>query len=182
MCALNDAGPPDLQDRKERDDVYRVSWALKPLLGKNAKPADRKLAAQVLQTWGTRDNVADLSANVRNADEPEVRLACAVALAAIGDERGIEAIASRLNDPWDCQHGIIPLLIEIGPRAEGAVRDCLVSDRPRTVISACQVLEKIGTRRSISALKELAADKPPYRNHAQAALAAIDERERKRGG
>jgi hypothetical protein len=92
-CSLGNAGPPlDLQEQKEKDDVYRVSWALKPLLATNAAPADRKLAAQALQTWGTRDNVEDLCANVRHASDLDVRIESGKALASIGDERGVAAL------------------------------------------------------------------------------------------
>jgi serine/threonine protein kinase len=167
---------PALRRLQENDDVYRVSWALKPLLGKSATAADRKLAAQALQTWGTRDNVADLSACVRQAYEADVRYESARALAAIGDKDGIEAIASRLEDPWDSGKGIVPLLIKIGPKAELAVRDYLTSDRSCAVVGACQVLKEVGTRRSVAALKELMSEKPAYRNQARAALDAIYER------
>jgi serine/threonine protein kinase len=180
--ALGDAGPDrklNLQRMEDNDEILQVSKALNRLLGNDAPPADKKLAAQAMQKWGAEANVEALIPFAGGNEEGifDRRIEVHKALAAIGDERGVAAVASQLPSPWDRPRGTAKALIAFGPKADREVRKYLEKDDPPTQQAACEVLKEVGTRESLPALRRLLISRNPFlRQAADAAIRAIDAR------
>ena len=180
MRRLGDAGPDagELARREKDDDILRVSKALNPLLGKDAQRADYKLAGQAMQKWGTEENVEPLIAHVGGTEFGvfDMRIEIAKALAAIGDVRGVAAVAKRLEDHHDRQKGISAALVAFGSTAEPEMIKYLSHSMFYIRQEACKVLKQIGTRESIEPLQRLSTDFHA-KGAAAEAIAAISERE-----
>jgi hypothetical protein len=183
--ALGEAGPNQaaMARLQDNDDILNVSRALNPLL-QDKSPTNKKLAAQALQKWGTEENVQDLANNIAVAESGvfDLRIEIAKALAFIGDERGIAAVATRLADIHDSSRGIISVLVSCGPKAEPEVRKYLTDSKANVLTKrhACQVLKEIGTQESIKDLESLADSNNPF--YAAEARAAIDAIRKRRKG
>jgi serine/threonine protein kinase len=172
--------PRNVQEEAERnDDILQVSRALNPLLRDNAT-TNKKAAALAMQRWGTEENVPELIANVGIPEwgVVDLRIEIARALAAIGDERGIAAVASRLGDLYD-RPRVIPVLISFGTKAEPEMIKCLGNKDQNIVLAACKVLKEIGTEKSLAPLEKVAVPQGLLEGDARAAIDAIKARQEK---
>lgn len=100
-----------------------VSKALEEPLGDPVNGETRKSAATALRTWGTKDNVPALIAEMDNKNDPfhGSQQACMDALARLKDPRGAEAVAAHLPDFGFGRPAVVSALREMGPVAEKAV-------------------------------------------------------------
>jgi HEAT repeat protein len=158
-----------------------VSLALDPLVaGEDLRV--RKSGCDAMQKWGTPANVPSLILAVNGGEFGvfDLRISAARALAAIGDERGFAAIASRLESSWDTGRGLIEILVSLGPRAEDAVLPHLSDKQVHTRRAALQVIKQIGTAKSLPALEKL-RDDPFLRRDVPTAIAAVKARSGKTG-
>ncbi len=188
------AGKGKLEEAESTDPIIAVSKGLDPVLA-DANYRAREQAVLALRTWGTPVNVPKLAAMLDDGEENgvfDLRINTAKTLAAIGDPAGVPAVAGRLTDPWDSAHGIVDILVSFGRPAEDAVIPLLgwkegtrkgrfPESDPRH--NAILVLEKIGTRKSVEALKDL-KKAPGYgsgrgRDSVDRAIAEIEKRIKK---
>jgi serine/threonine protein kinase len=169
--------------RAEADDeLLAVSKGLNPLLN-DAHYGARKEVVLALRKWGTAENVPTLAKILDDGQEGGVfdfRIDVAKTLAAIGDPRGIPAVAKRLEDTgWDLRRGIIQVVQEFGPAAEDETLKYLdAKQQGETRKAAVLVLEKIGGKKSLEALKKLEGDKGMEREVKQS-ITAIEKRLKK---
>jgi hypothetical protein len=163
-----------LAQAREQDEIWRVSCSLLPLM-KYGDLESQKLAAMACQKWGTAEDVPDLIGllNAGGYGADTVRLNAAMALAHIGDERGIAPVAERLKDGWDRSRGIVEALVAFGPKAEKYVWPYL-SD-PHAKKYAIEVLQQIGTAKSIPELRKLTTGTFPSKE-AETAIKVIEAR------
>jgi hypothetical protein len=132
----------------------------------------RLAAVEALGTWGTADSVPLLVPLTGNYNG-ELRWAAIDALAKLGDERGAEAIATRLKEPGDRQEAARALK-GMGGKAEKAVVGSLRNADAAVRREACAVLEQVGTKESTRALEKATHDPDEgVRRAAEAALKAV---------
>jgi serine/threonine protein kinase/HEAT repeat protein len=174
-------GGAALAVQEKRDEIAQVSEALNPLL-RSEQRTDHMLAAQAMLKWGTPANIDALSTALSDTNERgvfNVRITLCKALAAIGDPRGVPAVAGRLEDHWDRSNGLTSILISFGKAAEPEMIKVLRSDRDWSVKQeACAVLKAVGTKDCLDALDETVNDaKHPFVTQAaKAAMAAVETR------
>lgn len=130
--------------------------------------------------WATKDNVpfmlkllADDSDPTDIHKNPEHII---MAFGRLKDERGIDLIAQRL-DHFVAREKAKECLISFGPVAEDSVLNQLKHKEHEVRSAACEVLEKIGTKKSLLALKEIVAKKDFFvKDKANNAIKAINQR------
>jgi HEAT repeat protein len=166
--ALNDLSRanPDSPRRAE------VAGAVAPLLG-DPEPNTRAAAARALGVWGTGEDVPALA---KALDDPEraVQRQALDALVKLKDPRASAPVAALLaNDAL--RHDAVRALRTIGNDAEDEVANLLRHPEADVRLAACQVLQSIGTKASIPALRRLLTDpKKEVASAARAAASAID--------
>jgi serine/threonine protein kinase len=178
--ARGGAGPkPNVLEQVElADDILQVSITLNPLL-KDSSSANKKAAALAMQRWGTEENVPDLIASVDGAENGvwDMRVEIAKALAAIGDERAIPAVANQvMKSQYDRSRGMTSSLVAFGAKAETEVRKYIGKGTNFVERNtALDILKDIGTQASIPELEAIANDKKDILSNRQArsALDAI---------
>jgi hypothetical protein len=132
-----------------------VLLAVKKMINARVRFSPRAQAVRVLTVWGTTEEVPYL---LRLLDDTDygVQEAVIVALGKMKDIRAADMLALRLNS---AQRGIAgEALKEIGPAAEGIVREQLKSTDRNARIEAIKVLKVIGSSASQKDLIELAND------------------------
>jgi HEAT repeat protein len=133
---------------------------------------------KVLALWANENDVPALIGALDD-DAAGVRREAFVALGQIKDERAVGPVARHLAGPDLADHSAaVRTLKQIGSIAEREVVKYLGADDIRARERACQVLQTIGTRVSIPALSRAASVRSPVSRTAQAALKAIQARER----
>jgi len=162
--------------RAKVDEARRaeVARAVEPLLA-DENQFVRKAAVEALGTWGTKESVALLLPMVETKDT-FVRWEAFKTLAKLQDERAAEPIARRLLEPSD--RGFVSrALQDLGSKAEKAIHPYLKEKDLFTRLTACQILEKIGTKESKAALEEASKDENiGVSSTAKRALKAIEGR------
>jgi predicted Zn finger-like uncharacterized protein len=136
-----------LPDAARRAEVAR---ALEPLLNDPDQFA-RATVIEALGIWGTKESVPLL---IKAMSPKETRNDAMKALGRLKDERAIEPIAGRLEDPFD-RGAAADALKAFGRAAEKAVLERLSHLDGGVRQEACRILEVIGTRESIPALKRV---------------------------
>jgi hypothetical protein len=160
-------------DPAHHDEVVKV---LEPLLA-DLVATTRALAVKALAAWANPDDVPALIAALEDQDGG-VRRAAIQSLGRIKDERAVEPLARQMADPNASVHNdAVRALRQMGSIAEVEVIKYLNSDDVRTRERACQVLQIIGTKKSVRALTRAATGKLASSRSAQAALKAINARE-----
>lgn len=157
----------NLQPDQRRDEVAR---ALEPLLG----DPDRNVrfhAVRALAVWATAANIDALIAALDTADHGMVE-PCVAALAQIQDPRAAAAIAAQLPTHT---FAAARALKSLGPTAEEPTLKFLKSPDAGVRRAACEVLQAVGSQKSLRELKKL-ADDVFVRNQAEAAFYAIQTR------
>jgi hypothetical protein len=154
----------------------RVVKALEPLLVDPAATT-RASAVKALAAWANPDDIPTLISALEDQDVG-VRRAAIQALGRIKDERTVEPVARLMADSNASVHNdAVRALRQMGSIAEAEVVKYVDSNDVRTRERACQVLQIIGTKKSIRALTRAAAAKSASSRPAQAALKAINTRE-----
>jgi predicted Zn finger-like uncharacterized protein len=156
------------------DEKYRAEVAplLEPLLAEKDNPT-REAGAKALAVWATRDNIPRMIQGLSDRHEP-CRSALIDALGRLKDERGLEAIAGRLQ--WD-RAKVSANLVAAGPIAEKAVWPALASKDAGVRLEACKILKAIGGKDSIEPLKKALADRDAgVKAAADDAMKAVSER------
>jgi HEAT repeat protein len=115
----------------------------------------RNAAAEAVKVWATADNLQQLIDMVES-DDRSVRHDVIEALAALKDPRGAEAIVKTFTDSGDRYHARRHLSA-MGPAAEHAVLPYMKHPDYAIAREAIEVIKQVGTTKSISALRELAA-------------------------
>jgi serine/threonine protein kinase len=135
----------------------------------------RSHAARALGVWGSADDVPALL-RVLQDGEPQPRWGAIEALARLGGERAIEAVAERLADFLD-RGAASKALQGLGAQAEPAIRGQLTSADDGARLEACKLLQTLGTRASVADLETAARDpNGQVSQAAQEALKAIASR------
>jgi hypothetical protein len=141
--------PPD----ERRSEVLKI---LEPLTG-DQYPLLHDKATEAFCKWATKDNVPVLLRLI-NASEPGARVKAAMkTMAKLKDERGIAPIAARLKD-FFVRGEAKEALIAYGPMAEDEVIKLLRQTNNDARNEACEILEKIGTAKSLPVLEQAAQD------------------------
>jgi hypothetical protein len=156
-----------------------VMQALGPALSA-ASPTLRVAAVKALAAWASE---ADVPALIRPLDdeEPAVRRQALEALGRFRDARAVPYVARHLADPdARTQRDAVQALKQMGAIAEREVVRYLEATDAKVRERACQVLQVIGTRDSIPSLRRAASGRSSASRAAQAALRAIDARDRQR--
>jgi HEAT repeat protein len=130
--------------------------ALRPLIYAGKTTDLRGAAARALGRWGTADDEPAL-ATLLNDPSPDVKAGALDGLAALKDERGAEAVAEQLTSLSD-REGARKALETMGPVAEKAVVQKLKNPDADVRIEACHILEGIGTKGCLAALRQAKQD------------------------
>ncbi|MFO0879210.1 MAG: protein kinase [Gemmataceae bacterium] len=167
-------------EARQADDILQVSLALEPLLRSPSFTA-RMRSVQALQKWGTSDNVPELIQMLQGkADGGMLNFHSEVArtLAAIGDPRGIPPLVARLTA--DRSPAVLDAVATFGVRAEPELLRALNSSVALGTRENCsRALEKVGTEKSLPALRKIASDQKALsttRKVAEQAIQAITAR------
>ncbi len=138
----------------------------------------RQAGQVLLANYGTREHLPLLLRALKEADDASTRMAVARGLGRLQDPRAAEPLAELLASGQSDQSSfyrrestVAEALIKIGPPAEGAVLALLKEKHTETRILACNVLKQIGSKKSLSALKELTAN--PVKELSEAAAEAV---------
>jgi len=164
-----------LLEARPDDRRSMVSPRLLPLV---ISPNDRvrEQAALALGKWHDADAVPALLEHLdERTDSQSARRGAMAALGYIGDPRGAEAVTRWIALETEAAKAA---LIDMGEVAEPHMIDALKHRDPQANIAAAQVLQEIGTQRSLSALysaSQLRGDEQ-VRAAAKQAHAAVMER------
>lgn len=144
-----------LANARPADRHGEVVSALTPAL-KDSEWSVREGAARALGVWGST-NVTPLLIPCLDDPQMSVRWAAMNSLGALKDSRAAVPLARRVQDETDSM--IAARAIQaLGSPAEDAVLPLLKDKNEQVRREACQILQEIGTRKSIDALTPLAAD------------------------
>jgi hypothetical protein len=135
---------------KHRDEVLK---ALAPLLT-DTDLFTRSSGAKALGTWGNNDSVTTLLKMLDDRDF-SVRWAVFDALATLQNKRAIEPLAKALATGKDTFRVALALRA-FGAAAEEAVAGLLADPNAGTQREAAQLLQEIGTRKSVRDLEKVA--------------------------
>lgn len=146
---------------KTADPKFRAEVA--KLVGPRLADGDgktRENAAQALIVWGTQENVPQLIAVLTDKSD-KLRHNALDALLPLKDARCAEAVAERLGADFNKDTPKAKaVLVALGKAAEPAVIKQLDASKNKQVrITACQILEEIGTQASVDALMKAAGDR-----------------------
>jgi hypothetical protein len=137
----------------------------------------RHAGQTLLANYGTREHVPLLLRALKEASDSSTRMTVAKGLGRLEDPRAAEPLAELIATGQSDQTSfyqrntpVAEALIKIGPPAEGAVLALLKEKNADTRIIACNVLKQIGTKRSLSVLKELTGN--PVKELSEAAAEA----------
>ena len=161
-----------LKDTLPDERRAEVVKALEPLVN-DADFFTRKFAVEALGVWGNKDAVPIL---LRAMQNKETRGEAMKALGRLKDERAVEPIAARLEEFFDL-HAAEEALKQMGPMAEKAVLARLNHHQWHTRIAVCRILKAIGTKQSIPALENAAANDFHISLQAKEAIQAIKARQ-----
>lgn len=123
----------------------------------SADDDDRREALIGLGRWGTDADVTTLIAELASPRAP-VREGAAEGLALSKNPRAVDALVKLLRDP-DQRSNVANRLRRIGPEAERALAQLLDEPDEAVALGAALILERGGTRDSLSAL-QAALDRP----------------------
>ncbi len=125
-----------------------VSKALETPLADGTNGETRKAAAVALKTWGTKDNVLALIAEMDNKNDPfhGSQQACMEALGKLKDERGAAAVAAHLADFGFGRDKVVQALRDMGPVAEKAVAAYVTHPDQGVRAEADKLLRFYGTK------------------------------------
>jgi hypothetical protein len=150
----------------------KVLKSLETVLAQASDPLVRAAAANVIKNFATERQIP-LFLNALSDNWPPVRNAAIEALIKLKSPKAIGPVAQCLNDPHSRQDAA-RFLKAMGPAAEDAVIAQLKAPDEWTRKDACEVLQAIGTKKSIPALENAAAAGGMMVQHAaSAALAAV---------
>jgi predicted Zn finger-like uncharacterized protein len=127
-----------------------AALALEPLL-KDKDPEVREPAIKGLMTWGGKDNVPALIEVLSHKDKATRHLALE-ALGKFKDERAVRPVTARLLSDAD-RKAASAALVAMGSMCEELVVTCLRNVHRGVRLEACQILEKIGTKKSVPFLQ-----------------------------
>lgn len=162
-----------LSAMKPNERRREVATALERKL-EDPQPAVYWGAAEALGVWGDEENVPGL---IKALMKKPANQKAAGALAKIKDVRAIEPIAAALED-FATSSDAVEALPTFGVAAEDAVLKRLNHPDWRVRSRTCKVLAEIGTRKSVAALQDLAAEGNIFvAPDARLALRAIRDRE-----
>ena len=137
----------------------------------------RHAGQTLLANYGTREQVPLLLRALKESNDSSMRMTLAKGLGRLEDPRAAEPLAELIATGQSDQttyfrHDtpVAEALIKIGPPAEGVVLALLKEKHTDTRIIACNVLKQIGTKKSLSALKELTGN--PVKELSEAAAEA----------
>jgi HEAT repeat protein len=188
---------PKLMANLESDDPFTRENAARELTmgGRTVKPTPElmalaaKLATDrddtvrhagqtLLANYGTREDVPLLLRALKESGDSSVRMTLVKGLGRLEDPRAAEPLAELIaagqgdQSPYFRRESpVADALVKIGPPAENAVLTLLKQKHTDTRIIACNVLKQIGTKKSLSALKELTGD--PVKELSEAAAEAV---------
>ncbi len=117
----------------------------------------RELAVRALGTWAGKEGLPDLLRRMKEEDHPWVRWAVIEELGKIKREPAARALADSLGrHPYSAFPG--RALRALGPVAEGPVLPLLSHKTAAVRLEACRVLEAVGTKEALPALKKVASE------------------------
>jgi hypothetical protein len=157
--------------RQRRNDVLRALAG--PVTSADVRM--KALAIEAVGVWGTHAEVPVLLKLLDTTDYYP-RRAVIKALGRLKHPAAIEPIARRLCDELDSSEAV-EALVAFGPAAEQAALHVLAGDDSTARAGACKVLEKVGTRHSVAALKAAKNDPDNWvRSAASRALKSLSRR------
>ncbi|MCL2647744.1 MAG: DUF4190 domain-containing protein [Phycisphaerales bacterium] len=141
-----------------------------------AEPALRLESLTALKTWGTTENVLGLTNQLNTLKENDpLRPYILLALGGTGD---VGQVAGRLIEELKkdaTRPSAIEALVILGPDVETVMIPYL--DDPKIGRAACEVLAKVGTARSVTALKTVnPKNNPGLKREAEDAIKTIETR------
>jgi predicted Zn finger-like uncharacterized protein len=149
-----------------------VTRAVEPLLH-DPDFGVRHSALRAFCAWAGKENVPTLLNMLKNKD---TRRDAVLTLGRLRDERAVEPLADCLED-FFVRHDAGVALKGYGPAAEGALVKRLGHRDHDVRWAACEILRETGTRASLPALEQVAADpEAGLRSRAREAIDAITAR------
>ncbi len=154
-----------------------VAAALEPVLKMSDDYAPTN-AAEALARWGGQENVRALL-GLLSSDNTRLRWACIHALASIGGDDAVIALAERLTHVQDRNRATEALkkVKGIETRGELAIAALLRHDDLAVRKAACDVLSNVGTSRCLTFLRAL-EDDPSIQREVKRAITLIEARSR----
>ena len=150
-------GNPDamrtLSNRNMSEPPEEISNALVKML-ETKNLSQRADVARRLERWATATAVPVLM-QMQKDENISIRLAAENALKRLAPTEFIQQMVKQLDDPMD-RHKAAWLLqaTSNADAVEAAVLKSLNDDSPKTFSAACEVLRKVGTAKSLAALKQ----------------------------
>lgn len=133
-------------------------------LSANESASVRHNAWRAFSSWATREDVPTLKAALESPHE-EVRIAALELLARFPNDETIDVLTQKMQDPA-LRERAESLLVRVGPAAEGAVLDYASHSDAGLRAAAWRVLGRIGTRKSLLSLEQLATQ-PQFQQAAE---------------
>ncbi len=167
-------------DSKRQAEVARL--VEKVASNKDATPFARADAATALRWWGTPESAEVLIPMVTdssNVHSIHYRHPAMWSLAYMGSEKGVEAIAGRIENNVD-RAGVVKILEQMGSVTEPQVIKLLDHRAPEIRAEAAKILKTVGTKECGEKLIGIAEKDPneKVRQQAREALAAIAARQK----
>lgn len=170
-----------LSEKKPPQPNAKVARALEEILAGNDNALVRGDAATALKTWSTPESVPILITAMLNDSWPPVHSAAIEALIQYKPKSAIEPIAHQLSD-LHSRRAAAKALKTYGVDAEDAVLPYLTSVENFQLHEIIELIQAIGTEKSIPTLQKLADSKEPLNmltsKDAQKAIDAIKLRQR----
>lgn len=160
-----------LTSKRPQEPNRKMAAGLEALL-KSDTPQVRKTAADALRYWATQESIPAML-KLLDDEDPFLR---GHAVEALGRLKATTAI-DRLVKMWPQEYAVSQALKAMGPAAEPAVLKQLTSNNDHVRMQAFQVLQEIGTSRSIPSLEKAAKSGGINHLFAQQALEAIKKRQ-----
>ena len=159
--------------KKTQEPDRKMAAALEALL-KHENANVREAAAEALANWATKENVPAL-VKLLDSDSPVIR---SHALRALGRLKATTAIDRIVQQLAEDQFTAAQALREMGAAAEPAVLKVLATGDRKSREQACQILNQIGTKKSLPALEKAKSDADALMKiYAEQAIKAIQHRQ-----
>lgn len=160
-------------EKKPKSPNPKVAKALEKILLKDESVRHRTDAAMALKNWSTSENIPALIKAATDDRWPPVKSSAIEALCNYTPKEAIKPVAQQMIN-MQTRGAAVKFLKAIGPDAEDAVLALIDYKDAWVRAEVCQLLESIGTKKSIPALEKAVSDESWMVNgNARKALAVV---------
>jgi hypothetical protein len=123
----------------------------------NSDPSLRAMAAKVICDYGTVDQMAIMIKLLKGGRDYSMRSYALKGLGRLKDKRAVEPLVALIAEGYEA-YQVVDVLTKIGPDAEVASLSLLKEKHIDTRRQGCNILGRIGTKKSLEPLRELMLD------------------------